>query len=415
MGTALLVLLLLALCGFIAYIGDLLGRRLGKKRLSVFGLRPKHTAILLTVVTGVLIAGFTFCAALVTLPWFRQVVTQGERLAAQNRDLHRANAEQTRQNDQLRSEADRRKDENTRLAGENTQLVTESRELKTASAKLKTENQGLASKNATLTRSNDELGKQAEALRLERKTLESRNADLMKTQQRLAADNRRLRLEQTALQSRQYVFRKGEQIDVRPLPPNPPEDVLRSAVDNVIDLARRKTRDRGVGPEAAILLVSPAGEARIDEARLKKWIVARAAPLRGRRVAVDAVAAENCAPGTPIKLRFRIYANERVFEANEVLAQREVNGANDDETVFGQLLSLFKLQVGPRMRAAEMPTGADGAYDFGYGPILDAWTKVKQIGGPALVKARAKKDIFKSGPFSLELEVSPVTISRTGL
>src|SRR3712207_8674593 len=50
------ILLLLALCGFIAYIGDLLGRRLGKQRLSVFGMRPKHTAILLTIVTGALIA-----------------------------------------------------------------------------------------------------------------------------------------------------------------------------------------------------------------------------------------------------------------------------------------------------------------------------------------------------------------------
>jgi hypothetical protein len=49
MGTAFLILLLLALCGFIAYIGDLLGRRFGKKRLSIFGMRPKHTAILLTV------------------------------------------------------------------------------------------------------------------------------------------------------------------------------------------------------------------------------------------------------------------------------------------------------------------------------------------------------------------------------
>src|SRR5688572_13364146 len=81
MGTAILIFLLLALCGFIAYIGDLLGRRLGKKRLSVFGLRPKHTAILLTIVTGVLIAAVTFGAAMASVPPFRQVVTQGERLA----------------------------------------------------------------------------------------------------------------------------------------------------------------------------------------------------------------------------------------------------------------------------------------------------------------------------------------------
>ena len=64
MGTALVVLFLLAVCGLIAYIGDLLGRRMGKKRLSAFGLRPKHTAILFTIVTGVLIA----CVSLGHLP-----------------------------------------------------------------------------------------------------------------------------------------------------------------------------------------------------------------------------------------------------------------------------------------------------------------------------------------------------------
>src|SRR5205807_5436908 len=91
MGTAFSILLLLVLCGFIAYIGDLLGRRLGKKRLSVFGLRPKHTAILLTIVTGVLIASVTFAAALATIPGFAEVVTRGEHLYHENQRLDRQN------------------------------------------------------------------------------------------------------------------------------------------------------------------------------------------------------------------------------------------------------------------------------------------------------------------------------------
>src|SRR6476619_1887276 len=98
MGTAFLILLLLALCGFIAYIGDLLGRRLGKKRLSVFGLRPQHTAVLLTVVTGIIIAGMTFSAALASLPFCRRLVIQGEQLARQNERLHRSNRMLEQQN-----------------------------------------------------------------------------------------------------------------------------------------------------------------------------------------------------------------------------------------------------------------------------------------------------------------------------
>ncbi|MCL6630460.1 MAG: DUF3084 domain-containing protein, partial [Armatimonadetes bacterium] len=46
-------------CGIIAYCGDILGRRMGKRRLSLFGLRPRYTAIVTTTITGMLIATLT--------------------------------------------------------------------------------------------------------------------------------------------------------------------------------------------------------------------------------------------------------------------------------------------------------------------------------------------------------------------
>ena len=59
MGTGLVIGLLVVMCGGIAYMGDLLGRRMGKKRLSLFGLRPRHTAVVFTIATGMLIAAVT--------------------------------------------------------------------------------------------------------------------------------------------------------------------------------------------------------------------------------------------------------------------------------------------------------------------------------------------------------------------
>ena len=46
--------------GAIAFIGDRLGTRIGKKRLSIFGLRPRHTSIIVTIITGILITAATF-------------------------------------------------------------------------------------------------------------------------------------------------------------------------------------------------------------------------------------------------------------------------------------------------------------------------------------------------------------------
>ncbi len=53
-GYFLLPVLLLA-SGLIAYVGNAVGRRVGKQRLSLWGLRPRTTAHIVTVLTGMLI------------------------------------------------------------------------------------------------------------------------------------------------------------------------------------------------------------------------------------------------------------------------------------------------------------------------------------------------------------------------
>ncbi|MBM3450818.1 MAG: DUF3084 domain-containing protein [Armatimonadetes bacterium] len=60
----LLVPLLLLVSGVIAYVGNVVGRRIGKRRLSLFGLRPRTTAQIITVLTGVVINLVTLGAVL---------------------------------------------------------------------------------------------------------------------------------------------------------------------------------------------------------------------------------------------------------------------------------------------------------------------------------------------------------------
>ncbi len=49
------IVILIVVSGFIAYVGDRLGYRVGKLRLSLLGLRPKNTATLISILTGMLI------------------------------------------------------------------------------------------------------------------------------------------------------------------------------------------------------------------------------------------------------------------------------------------------------------------------------------------------------------------------
>ena len=52
----LLIIFLLLLGGLISTLGDLLGSKIGKARLSILKLRPKKTAVLITILTGSIIS-----------------------------------------------------------------------------------------------------------------------------------------------------------------------------------------------------------------------------------------------------------------------------------------------------------------------------------------------------------------------
>ena len=56
----LLILSLLVLGGILSTLGDRLGTKVGKARLSIFKLRPKSTAVLITVFTGSIISAISF-------------------------------------------------------------------------------------------------------------------------------------------------------------------------------------------------------------------------------------------------------------------------------------------------------------------------------------------------------------------
>ncbi|NQU18126.1 MAG: DUF3084 domain-containing protein [Candidatus Saganbacteria bacterium] len=58
-------IVLIVVAGVVSYIGDKVGRYIGRHRLSVFGMRPRFTAIVVTIISGILIAAITFTTFMV--------------------------------------------------------------------------------------------------------------------------------------------------------------------------------------------------------------------------------------------------------------------------------------------------------------------------------------------------------------
>lgn len=428
MGTAILIVLLLALCGFIAYMGDLLGRRLGKKRLSVFGLRPKHTAILLTVVTGVVIAAVTFGIAVISVPGFRRVVTQGERLAAQNARLNRENrglegaiAQRTRQNEALKEQNERIAGDNARFVKQNQALEKDNRELANKNRELTSVSQSLAAKNEALLKSNGELAGKNAALERASKQLVATNSKLGKEQARLRdearglkADIRSLNAEiallrqlENNLRTGQYLIRRGQQIAQRVILKDPPADVLRESIrgvifDSIDEIERRSGLDgyTWVRPKDY-----PPGRPETVEA-IQEWVFARARKASGEPLAFRVVAASNCVEGDKVPLRFEWYVNDFVFRKDEVIASRLVDGAAAKGDILSELIFFLKTEVGPVALRKNMAPDPDDTFGrLSYTQLLDVCDKISPHKGFVRVVALAKQDTPRSGPLNVQLEV----------
>lgn len=78
-----LIAVLAVMGGIIAYIGDKIGTKVGKKKLSIFGLRPKHTSIIVAVTTGVLIIASTLAILTITSRDVRTALFGMEKLRAE--------------------------------------------------------------------------------------------------------------------------------------------------------------------------------------------------------------------------------------------------------------------------------------------------------------------------------------------
>ena len=77
------------LSGLVAFLGNQLGRIIGKKKMSLFKLRPRHTSIVLTVLTGMFISFFTVGLLMVFSSQAREIILERDKLA-QERDNLRA-------------------------------------------------------------------------------------------------------------------------------------------------------------------------------------------------------------------------------------------------------------------------------------------------------------------------------------
>lgn len=84
-----IILIIAILAGVIAYIGDRVGHQVGRKRLTIFNIRPRYTSTIIAVGTGMIIALFI---TLIAIFASNQVATAFFRLNEINSEIAKAQA-----------------------------------------------------------------------------------------------------------------------------------------------------------------------------------------------------------------------------------------------------------------------------------------------------------------------------------
>ncbi len=132
---------LLVVSGIIAYWGDVVGKRMGKKRLSLLGLRPRQTGTLMSIATGILIQVFSIAvltiisrAARTALFEFDTLQENITRLRSENRTLENQSRVLKERNGRLTRD----------LGGTLTQLGTTRKELQSKSVSLRQRQRDIA-------------------------------------------------------------------------------------------------------------------------------------------------------------------------------------------------------------------------------------------------------------------------------
>lgn len=185
----LLILALLVLGGVLSTLGDRLGSRVGKARLSLFNLRPRKTAVVITVLTGSLISAVSLGLMLLVSERLRVGLFELDQIQDRLRDsraaLQRNQGELNRTRGELERSrldlitAERRRDQalaSQRRARD--QLLAAERRVDT----LRRELQPLQAERARL---------EAERARLSRE-VQGRDAEIRRTETELASVRRRI-------------------------------------------------------------------------------------------------------------------------------------------------------------------------------------------------------------------------------
>ena len=391
-----LIVVLVLTGGVIAFIGDRLGSKVGKKKLSLFGLRPRHTSILVTIITGILITTVTFGILAIASKDVRTALFGMNKLKAELNEKQSMLEEASGALVNVKNDLNTTKEEyakskkNLEETQEDLEIAQQAAELlRQEQVALQNRNQELWSDNQTLIEHNQSLVENNQFLLANNESLKADNLELEKTNNDLQEGIENIR-------ERPIIYRVGELLASGVIKKTDDPVKIQNDLNQIIALANSKIIDRlgTEGSKDGVWIYPIEYQKAMD--RLKQ--------AKGDTV-IRLIVAANLVKGDPVLTELEMHPNRVVYQENEFVYQKiynvPIDGSNSEMLISDFLRTVNMTAINNGI----LPNPLTGTVGVINGNQIYAIEKAlaENRGKDVLISAFAAADTEVLGPLRLHI------------
>ena len=388
-----LMFLLAVMGGIIAFIADKLGSKIGKKKLSVFGLRPHDTSVLLTVLSGVLISLFSVGILAVSSESARTALFGMEKL---QKELFRLTAEKSTAEEEYNKAMNSLQEKNAAIAELDNKIQKVNADKVAAEENLIAANNSL---NAVRGQYEVTQGALVNAKNEVQSLTEARNK-LNEEIKDLKQETKALEQGLAVMRGGQMMYGSGEVVFVGVLQGGRSEEENLKQMKWLFESANTSAMNRiGLDPGSKASLVWVPEE---ESVRLLR-ILDKA---KGN-VLVRMRSLANTVIGQPVLCAMEVIPNRLIFKNGEKIHQKVID-VNEKEMTPDKSFMTFLQEINERsVKAGVLPDPMSGKVgNLSAVTMIDTVTKMQRMGGKILLTAYADGNITTAGPVQLRLHIA---------
>ena len=370
MYSIILIVTLIVISGIIAYIGDLTGFRIGKKKISIFGWRPHRTAVFVTITTGVIISILTISILAFLSNDVRTALFGLDEL--RERQYYLSREIQVR-NDML---------ESTRA------------ELRQQTAQL----EELESEYEQLSNQIEQKSNQLEALLQSREKLNAEKGRLQEEISELQDTVKGLYSGINWLRRGDIIFDQGEQIAMTLVDGSKPEVEIRQEMLTFLNQASIKALEMGAERD------ENSGQVLIISKNEYEELMTKILESQTEMV-VRLVASMNAIKGETVIVDFSVMENKLVFRENETVLVEEIPPISDPEEAESRVFSILrKVNVKAVQNGIIPDPGTSFVGTISAVNLFEIIQRIVSCNANMEIRVISLYETWSTGPFKVEIE-----------